>query len=148
MTKFTDAPDGLTGIPGVSVADLMYLAAIVADPEPRRVPLTESRMLEAAHSPRRLRRVLALADVPPDFRRRAYAIAAEARRRGTIPPPRACQRRARPVGAMRRGCPRRHRPGARRRTRSSSGCSNGDHGEPEPGRQDDRRACPNGEGGS
>jgi hypothetical protein len=134
--RHVDAP---TGIPGVSLADLLYLADVrSAPPAPRRLLVSDDvllgRMLAAVHSSRRLRRVLACADVTPNFRRRVEATAAEARRRRISSPPRACEQRARPVGAMRRGGGRRYRPGARRRAGTRSGRGSSDPDEPAEGR--------------
>jgi len=135
--------EALTGVAGVTFDDLWFLAGLRSTPaQPRRQPLNDvslGMIVATMRSGRRLARVLANTDASPDFRGRVEAIAAEARRRGTIPP-RACERRARPVGAMQRGGGRRHRPGARRRTRSRApGGGDSDSGEPEPPAPEGRR---------
>lgn len=91
-------------------------------PKPRLAPrVLLDRALGAAHSPRQLRRVLALAEEPlPGTWRRMEAIAAEARRRGTIPPP----SRVRLPHLRGRGPAR--RPRCTRRTSSSSTSSAAD----------------------
>jgi hypothetical protein len=134
--------EALTGVAGVTFDGLMFLAELrFAPPQPRRQVVSDDvllrMMVAAAHSGRRLARVLASSPLSPDARR-FEATAAEARRRGMIPP-RACQQRARPVGAMRRGAGRRCRPGARRRTKSPGRASSDPDGEPEPAEGRHRR---------
>jgi len=91
--------------------DAAYLAEIrSAPPAPPTVPVSPdilvARMLAARHSPRRLARVLACADVTPSFRRRIEGAAREACRHGIEPVTRVQARRPR-VRARRQRCARR-----------------------------------------
>jgi hypothetical protein len=139
--------DAITDVPGVDTR--LYLAelldAIRKDPPPPPrmtvgADLLLDRVAAALHAPRRLARVLACADVSPNFRRDVEAIGTEVRRRGRVPTPRLRVPHLRGRGAARRPrCTRRAGASSRTASADPGGDDAGDDGEHHRHVEDQRR---------